>query len=138
MHTAHPHVHASVLLAGMAVGFFMAATVQAQDAAGATGAATQVGMRIMLDGSRGNCIACHALPGVTGVASTFGPTLAKVGERYNAAQLRQWVTDARKIKPDTLMPPFGTTEGTLQAMRRTPILTEDEITQVSLALQALR
>ena len=139
MHAAHRHVHPGALLAGMAVGFFMAGVVHAQsNTSGGAPASLQEGLRIMTDRSTGNCIACHALPGTAGVASTFGPTLAMVGGRYSAAELRQWVSDARKIKPDTLMPPFGTTQGTQQAARQTPILTEDQITQVVAALQALR
>ena len=96
------------------------------------------GLRIMTTGNLGNCVACHALPGQKDLQSTFGPALAGVGARYDAAQLRQWVTDARKIKPGTLMPPFGTTQGTNEAVRAQPILGEDQIEHVVAALQSLR
>ena len=89
------------------------------------------------DGHRCNCIACHALPGQAGVASSFGPSLDKVGSRYNAGELRQWVTDARLIKPDTLMPPFGTLQGLNLPQPAQAILTPEQITQVVAALQTL-
>ena len=88
--------------------------------------------------SQGNCFACHALPGQAGLQSSFGPTLLGVGARYNAELLRQWVTDARTLKPNTLMPPFGTTQGSVQAVRAAPILSAEEIEQVVAALQTLR
>ncbi len=96
------------------------------------------GLRLMSDPSGGNCIACHALPGQTGVLSSFGPALAGVGSRYSAEQLRQWVSDARVIKPNTLMPPFGTTQGARKATAARPILEGAEIDKVVAALQTLR
>jgi L-cysteine S-thiosulfotransferase len=96
------------------------------------------GLRIMVSGTLGNCVACHSLPGQTGVGSNFGPSLFRVGTRYNADELRQWVTDARLVKPDTLMPPFGTTQGTKEPIRAQSILSSDEIGHVVAALQTLR
>ena len=96
------------------------------------------GFRLMAVGAAGNCVACHALPGLTGVASTFGPALNKVGTRYSADELRQWVTDARVIKPDTLMPPFGTTQGTNQPIQARPLMSFEDIGHVVAALQTLR
>ena len=89
-------------------------------------------------GNSGNCIACHTLPGQTGIASTFGPSLEKVAGRYSADALRQWVNDARKIKPHTLMPPFGTTQGTNSSMRAESILSDEQIGHVVAALLTLK
>ena len=96
------------------------------------------GFRIISTGALGNCIACHALPGQRDVPSSFGPSFDKVGTRYDATGLRQWITDARQLKPDTLMPPFGTTQGTTAANQARPILSADEISHVVAALQTLR
>ncbi len=96
------------------------------------------GFRIMSNGSLGNCIACHAIPGQGGIASTFGPALDKVATRYSAEELRQWVTDARKINPNTLMPPFATTLGTNQSVRAQSMLTEEQIALVVAALLTLK
>jgi L-cysteine S-thiosulfotransferase len=88
------------------------------------------GWRILLNQRQGNCAACHSIPneaGVkTGIQSTFGPQLDKVAARYDALTLRQWVVDARKINPNTLMPPFGA------------ILSAQQIDDVLAALQSLR
>ncbi len=109
-------------------------------AAGAATAQTDaaLGLEILADRTGGNCVVCHTVPGVSGPASDFGPPLRGVGARYSADQLRQWVTDARQIKPDTLMPPFGTTQGTLQSNRAAPLLSIEQIQSVVAALQTLQ
>lgn len=106
-------------------------------AASAQGTPEQ-GFRLMAVGSAGNCVACHTWAGQPGLASNFGPTLNKVGSLYSAAELRQWVTDARVIKPATLMPPFGTTQGTNAPIVSQPLLSFDDIGHVVAALQTLR
>lgn len=106
-------------------------------AAAAQGTPEQ-GFRLMAVGSAGNCVACHTWAGQPGLASNFGPTLNKVGSLYSAAELRQWVTDARVINPATLMPPFGTTQGTNAPIVSQPLLSFDDIGHVVAALQTLR
>ncbi len=96
------------------------------------------GLKIMADRSLGNCVACHALPGQTGVVSTFGPSLDKVGLRHDEAALRVWVTDARVWNPNTLMPPFGTTAGTRSPNPTQPMLTAAQIDLVVAALLSFR
>lgn len=100
--------------------------------------AVQAGWRIMQDVGSGNCVGCHALPGQPGLTSTFAPSLAGIGARMGAADLRQWVLDARRIRPDTLMPSFGTLEGLNRVNPDRPILTERQIEQVVAALQTFR
>jgi len=127
-------------LAAAALAALCALTVAAPAAAAPAGAAEdpQQGWRIMLDVGSGNCIGCHALPGQPGLASSFAPPLAGVASRMAAAELRQWVFDARRIKADTLMPPFGTIAGLNRPGLSRPILTERQIEQVVAALQTLR
>jgi L-cysteine S-thiosulfotransferase len=88
------------------------------------------GWRILFEQRSGNCVACHSTPneqGVkTGVQSTFAPQLDGIASRYSPEVLRQWVVDARKINPNTLMPPFGL------------ILSPEQINDVLAALQTLR
>jgi L-cysteine S-thiosulfotransferase len=88
------------------------------------------GWRILLEQRSGNCVACHAIPNEqgykTGVQSTFAPQLDGVASRYSSEVLRQWVVDARKINPDTLMPPFGL------------ILSAEQINDALAVLQTLR
>lgn len=92
----------------------------------------------MAAGNQGNCLSCHTLPGQRELQSTFAPSLAGVATRYDAPALRQWVSDARRVKPDTLMPPFGTTQATQQAVRAQPILDDTQIADVVAALLTLR
>jgi L-cysteine S-thiosulfotransferase len=88
------------------------------------------GWRILFEQRLGNCVACHSIPNEqgkkTGVQSTFAPPLDGVAGRYSAETLRQWVVDARKINPDTLMPPFGL------------ILSPEQVADVLAAMQTLR
>lgn len=93
-------------------------------------ASLQQGWRILFDQRLGNCAACHSIPNEqgkkSGIQSTFAPALDGVAARYSPVQLRQWVVDARKINPDTMMPPFG------------QMLTPQQVTDVLAALQTLR
>lgn len=105
--------------------FFCLAISDASHAADAAN-----GWRVLLDQRLGNCVACHSIPNEqgkkTGIQSTFAPPLDGVASRYNPETLRQWVVDARKINPETLMPPFGL------------ILSPEQISDALAALQALR
>ena len=79
---------------------------------------------------KGNCVACHELPGRQGISSTFGPSLHGVGARFNQEELKQWIVDARKIKPDTLMPPFGAHDGLKAVVNKQNLLDKVQIQQV--------
>ena len=105
------------------------------------------GFRIMANRQQGNCVTCHqitvlrdakGIDGAAGKQGDFGPSLDGVASRYSVAQLRQWVMDARKLKANTLMPPFGTIEGTLEANPSRPMLSLDEVEKVTAALTTLR
>ncbi|PUE28780.1 hypothetical protein B9Z35_12345 [Limnohabitans sp. Jir61] len=121
---------------------FLASTCNAQAVIEA-----EPGFRIMANRQQGNCVTCHqitvlqdakGIDGAAGKQGDFGPTLDGVANRYNVAQLRQWVIDARQLKPNTLMPPFGTLEGTTQASPSRPMLSLDEVEKVTAALATLR
>jgi len=94
--------------------------------------------RIMNERSLGNCIACHGLPGQTGVRSTLGPSLQGVGARYSVAQLQQWVVDARQIQANTLMPPFGAANGLNRVSHAEPLLNPEQIRLVVTTLSQWR
>ncbi|WP_310615577.1 c-type cytochrome [Limnohabitans sp.] len=108
---------------------------------------SEQGLRIMANRQQGNCLTCHqvsvlryakGIDGASGKQGDFGPSLDGVANRYSLAQLRQWVMDGRRIKPNTLMPPFGTLEGTTQASPTRPILSSEDIDKVTAALATLR
>ena len=97
------------------------------------------GLRIMANRSQGNCMACHEIPALREALSpaqrltlqgTLGPSLQGVGARYNRQQLRQWLVDARVLRPDTMMPPYGTTQGLQRAARSQSLLSSEQIDAV--------
>ena len=98
-----------------------------------------VGLRIMADRNTGNCVSCHEIPAWKDstqsanrltLQGNFGPSLQGVGSRYNKEQLRQWIVDARVIHPNTLMPPYGTTERINLPARQENLLTQKQIDAV--------
>lgn len=94
----------------------------------------------MSDQRGGNCAACHSVPDAagkkSGIQSTFAPPLDGVGLRYTKTQLMQWVVDARVMKGNTLMPPFGVDLNSPTAKGR--LLTDAQIADVVAALEGLR
>ena len=98
----------------------------------------ETGFDIMTNKLSGNCLACHDLPGVSGVPSNFGPSLRGVGARRTQDELLQWVVDARKINPETLMPPFGSSEGLSKVIQKRNLLSSTQIEKVVSTLQSWR
>jgi sulfur-oxidizing protein SoxX len=97
----------------------------------AEGVAEQVdGRTLTFDNKKGNCLACHALPGEPKAEApgNIGPPLVKIKERYpDRAKLRAQIWDATVVNPNSSMPPFG----------RNKILTEQEIDLVTDYIQGL-
>lgn len=86
-------------------------------------AAQLTGKELAMDRQKGNCLACHDMPGVEGVElpGNIGPPLANMRARYDRERLRLQISDAAKLNPRTAMPPFG----------RNKILTEQELDKVT-------
>jgi sulfur-oxidizing protein SoxX len=95
-----------------------------------------MGFEIMRSRQLGNCMACHEMPGVEGLVSTMGPSLKGVARKWTRPELTQWVKDARQMNSQTLMPPFGTTEGLTKANPPRAILSDAQISQVVDTLQS--
>jgi sulfur-oxidizing protein SoxX len=97
----------------------------------AEGVAEQAdGRSLAFNNKKGNCLACHAIPGEPKAESpgNIGPPLVNIKERYpDRAKLRAQIWDATAINPDSVMPPFG----------RNKILTEQEIDLVTDYIQGL-
>ena len=96
------------------------------------------GYELMTSKQYGNCIACHDMPGVQGLVSNFAPSLKGVGQKFSAQELTQWVVDARRFNPDTLMPPFGSTHGLKLVRPNRVLLTNEQIALVVSSLQSFR
>ena len=92
--------------------------------------AAEDGRSLAFDKKKGNCLACHAIPGdpKAEAAGNIGPPLVNMKARYpDRAKLRAKIWDATVTNPDTVMPPFG----------RNKILTEKEIDLVTDYVQGL-
>lgn len=88
------------------------------------------GRSIAFDRVKGNCLACHAIPGDPKADSpgNIGPPLVNIKKLYpDRAKLRAQIWDATAANPDSVMPPFG----------RNKILTEQEIDLVTDYIQGL-
>ena len=78
------------------------------------------GAQLARDVAKGNCLACHAMPGDASAVTSanIGPPLVSIRARFpDREPLRRQIWDAGLINPDTVMPPFG----------KHQILTTDEI-----------
>ena len=87
---------------------------QAADASKATG------QQLAHDVYKGNCLACHQIPGDPSAVSLadIGPPLVNMRKRFpDRAALRGQVWDPMARNPQTVMPPFG----------KHKVLTEGEI-----------
>ena len=68
------------------------------------------GRALAIDIAKGNCLACHAVPGdpqaVT--SANIGPPLVGIRSRFpQRGRLREQIRDPMQFNPDTVMPPFG-------------------------------
>jgi len=78
------------------------------------------GKQIAFARDRGNCLACHVMPGGSQPGSR-GPDLSHYGSSGRSeAETYAMVYDMRTINPETLMPPIGTND----------ILTDQELRDV--------
>ena len=91
------------------------------------------------------CVLCHSGPfPEPHLQGTIAPTLAGVGSRLSAGQLRLRIVDMKRLNPQSIMPTYyGTVaddEGSRVAAewRGKPILTTDEIEDVVAYLQTLK
>lgn len=113
-------------LAALALGLFTLATALAQDGLAPvtiidfsipepltqTPGDPAAGERTVRDSRIASCLICHALP----IADepdpgNIGPSLAGVGSRYSAAELRLRLVNPKAIDPDTIMPAYYWLDG---------------------------
>ena len=68
------------------------------------------GREIAHDVYKGNCLACHRIPGDPKAVTlaNIGPPIVQMRERFpDRAQLRMQVWDPTRRNPLSVMPPFG-------------------------------
>lgn len=81
------------------------------------------GQSLAFDNKKGNCLACHSIPGdpKADTMANIAPPLVAMKSRYpNRAKLRDQIWDATKANPRTSMIPFG----------KHKVLTEQEIDKI--------
>ena len=68
------------------------------------------GRSLAFDIGKGNCLACHAVPGdpAAVTSANIGPPLVQIGARFpQRERLREQIHDPMRFNPGTVMPPFG-------------------------------
>lgn len=86
------------------------------------------GKELAMNTQKGNCWACHALPGDPQPGSG-GPPLLNAGTvGYTDAYLYQQIWDRRAANPDTVMPPYGANG----------VLSDQEIRDIAAFLQSIK
>lgn len=115
---------------------------------GMAGDAT-AGRDIMVARGKGNCIACHEVTALDEFPfhGEVGPTLDGVADRWNAAELRGIVANAKMTYDGTIMPAFYRISGFTRPGNAytgkaadgplSPLLTAQEIEDVVAYLQTL-
>lgn len=127
----------NVWLSALTLGALAALTTYTQ-------ADTTLGIELIRDSTKGNCSICHVIPGIgipEDAQGNIGPSLEGVGTRLSLEELTERVVDMRHFNPETIMPPYGTTQGLTDVDHRyqgRPILTKDEIAAIVTYLSSLR
>jgi L-cysteine S-thiosulfotransferase len=92
----------------------------------------QQGRALLLQRFETGCILCHQLPGLPR-GGDLGPALEPVKTRWTADALRNRIADARRFNPQTIMPPYRSTEGLVAvapAYAGRPVLTEQALEDI--------
>jgi L-cysteine S-thiosulfotransferase len=88
------------------------------------------------------CLLCHSGPFTAPhLQGTIGPSLNGVGSRLSAGQIRLRLVDARKLNPDTVMPPYYVVDGLNRVGHQwqgKPALSAQQIEDVVAFLATLR
>ncbi|MGZ5034927.1 MAG: sulfur oxidation c-type cytochrome SoxX [Usitatibacter sp.] len=98
------------------------------------------GREVFVAREGGHCVLCHRVPGVA-IAGDVGPSLAGIGSRLSASQIRLRIADITRIVPDAAMPAFHRTEGLTRVAARyagKPALTGQEVEDIVAWLGTLR
>jgi sulfur-oxidizing protein SoxX len=100
------------------------------------------GRAIIADRGRGLCLLCHSGPfPEERFQGSLAPSLAGVGARLEAAELRLRLVDSRRVNPDSIMPAYHRTEGlhrVAPALRGRTLLQAQEVEDVLAFLLTLR
>ena len=97
---------------------------------------------IVLNRQVGLCLLCHSGPfPEERFQGNMAPDLKGSGARWSEGELRLRLVDARRLNPDTIMPPYYVIDGmnrVAPAFRGKPILTAEQIEDVVAFLATLK
>jgi sulfur-oxidizing protein SoxX len=100
------------------------------------------GRAIVLNRQVGLCLLCHTGPfPEERFQGDLAPDMRGAGSRWSEGQLRLRIVDARKLNPDTIMPPYYVVDGldrVAKSFQAKPILTAEQIEDVVAFLTTLR
>lgn len=100
------------------------------------------GRAVVADHDTARCILCHEVPGLNvRFMGNVGPSLAGVGARLSAGQLRLRLVDPQRANPSAVMPSYYRVEGLRQvapAYRGKPILSAQQIEDAVAYLESLK
>ena len=100
------------------------------------------GRAIVANRTVGLCLLCHSGPfPEEKLQGNLAPDLAGTGGRWSAGQLRLRVVDARRLNPESIMPPYYRIEGldrVAPAFREKPIFSAQQIEDVVTFLASLK
>jgi sulfur-oxidizing protein SoxX len=100
------------------------------------------GKTIVLNRQVGLCLLCHSGPfPEERFQGNMAPDLKGAGSRWSEGELRLRLVDARKLNPDTIMPPYYVVDGMNRvgrSFRGKPILTAEQIEDVVAFLVTLK
>ncbi len=90
----------------------------------------------------GLCLLCHTGPFPEDrLQGTLAPSLAGVGSRLSAGQLRLRIVDASRVNPNTIMPPYYRTQDLTRvagSYAGKPILSAEQVEDVVAFLATLK
>jgi sulfur-oxidizing protein SoxX len=100
------------------------------------------GKAIVLNRQVGLCLLCHSGPfPEERFQGNMAPDLKGTGSRWSAGELRLRLVDARRLNPETIMPPYYVVDGMTRVARNfrgKPILSAEQIEDVVAFLATLK
>ena len=100
------------------------------------------GRAIVVNRRVGLCLLCHTGPfPEEKLQGNLAPDLAGTGARWSVGQLRLRLVDARRLNPESIMPPYYRIEGldrVAPAFRGKPIFSAQQIEDVVAFLASLK
>ena len=100
------------------------------------------GRTIVANRQIGLCLLCHSGPiPEERFQGNLAPNLTGAGTRWNEAQLRLRIRDARQLNPESIMPSYAKTDGLTRvspSLKGQPVLTVQQIEDVVAFLVTLK